>query len=163
MKKPLLALMTIITLVPLHASADTLIAKYKRCVDEARSNLEKPRREEAYRDRGCTSDQTNWKGERQSCDDNVCWNAPPHNLIVEGHVSDHSANGSEHSYGSTQYLPSREFATQICNSVHATSPSGASSGRGWQKLSADVTIRRQITEAERESIEAECEKKISGD
>ncbi len=157
-------LFILVSFVPIltstQVSAQSLITEYKICVSEARAELEKPRKIEAYRDRGCASSQTNWKGERQSCTGNVCWDAPPHNIVVEAHVWDHSASGSEHRYGSTQYLPSREFATKFCNSVHARSPSGAKSGRGWQKLSADVTVTRQITPAEREKIEAECEKKV---
>ena len=149
-------------LFPFSASGESLIAKYKRCVEESRSDMEKPREIEAYRDRGCTTGNTDWQGRRKTCDENVCWDSAPHQLIVEAKVWDHSAAGSEHSYGSTQYLPSREFATRFCNSVHARSASGISAGRGWQKLSANVIVRRQITEAERASIEAKCEKKIMG-
>lgn len=151
-----------IALLPYQVSADSPLAEYKRCVSETRADMEKPNTVEAYRDRGCTADQTNWRGERQSCNANVCWEAPPNNLVVEAKVWDHSASGSEHTYGPTQYLPSREFATSFCNTVQARSPSGAGSGRGWQKLSADATVRRQITEAEREKIEADCEKKVLG-
>lgn len=143
-------------------AADSLIAKYKQCVSEARAEMEKPKKIQAYRDNGCTTDNTSITGERDSCSKNVCWNSPPNTLIVAAEVWSHGGNGSSHSFDPVEYSPSREFATQICNKVRARSKSGNAAGRGWQKLSADVTVRRQITEAERDSIEAKCEKNILG-
>lgn len=162
MKKLFLIFLPLITLIPLQVFADSPIAKYKRCIDAKIADIEKPRTVEAYRDRGCRTDPTNWKGERDSCHSKVCWEAPPHNLIKDARVWSHSSAGSEHDYGETKYLPSKEFTTKICNSVHARSPSGRGSGRGWQKLSADVTLSRQVTKAERTEIEANCERSVLG-
>lgn len=149
-------------LFPVSASAN-IIAEYKRCVDQRVAEAERPRVVEAYRDSGCTTGKTSFDGARKSCNQTVCWNAPPNNLIVDAKVWDHAASGSEHSFTATQYLPSRDFATSICNTVQARSPSGALHGkRGWQKISADVTISRQITRPERDEIEAKCESEILG-
>lgn len=160
MKITYLSTLCLATVFSLSAEAQSSISAYKQCVDETRAELEKPREIEAYRDRGCTTGTADHKG-KKDCHERVCWNADPHNLIVSAHVWDHSANGERHSYGETEYLPSREFATSICNTVSAKSK-GIGEGRGWQKLSANVTVRRQITQAEREGIEAKCEKQVLG-
>ena len=152
---------TIMCLFPLAASSQGLLQRYKQCVNAKRAELEKPVVKEAYRDRGCRTDPTDSvTGARDGCNENICYEAAPNNLIVDARVWDHSARGSEHSYGPTQYLPTRDFATRFCNTVQARSPSGRGSGRGWQKLSADVTLKRQITDAEREAIEASCEREV---
>lgn len=150
-------------MLPSSVLAEGILAKYKRCVAEKRADLEKPQKKKAYRDRGCRTSSTNrLTGARDSCRANICWDAPPHHLIVEANIWSHSAAGSEHSFGSTDYLPSREFSTKFCTPVHARSPSGRTSGRGWQKLSADVTLKRQITPAETAKIESECEREVLG-
>lgn len=157
--------LTVFVLVSMTSSFQVCansIAEYKRCIAEKRSEIEKPKKMTAYRDRGCSTRKSEIDGRRHSCNENVCWSAPPSTLIVEAHVWSHSAAGSEHRYGSTQYRPSREFATQICNTVHARSNTGPFGTRGWQKLDANVVVKRQIIESERERIEAECEKKVLG-
>ena len=144
-------------LLPANAALAS-VAGYKRCIEEKRAAIEQPKEVEAYRDNGCTTKATSLDGTRHRCDQNVCWNAPPGHLIVLANIWNSSAAGTEHQYGATQYLPSREFATSICNSVYALSGSGPASGRGWQKLSANVTIVRKMTDSERAGIEAECER-----
>ena len=154
---------TIFCLFPLVASSQSLIQRYKQCVDAKIAELQKPIVKDAYRNRGCTTDATdNVTGERDGCSSDICYESPPNNLILEADVWDSSAAGSEHSFGETRYLPSRDFATKFCNKVKARSPEGRFSGRGWQKISARVTLEPQITDPQRESVEASCEREVLG-
>ena len=160
MKWAVLLILSIIMNIPLQALSADLAVKYEQCIASAIKVLENPTRIEAYRDEGCTTGQTNLKGERQRCEKDICHSAPKNMLIVEAEVSSHSNNGTDTRVGETQYFPNRESATRFCNTVHARSPHGPLSGRGWQKISAYVTLKHQITDDKREEIKAECERKV---
>lgn len=152
---------TLMMFIPSHILAADILEQYMQCVDSARSELMKPTQRNAYKNRGCKTDFTNWKNERSSCNENICWDAPPNNRITDSKVWSHSANGSEHTFDETKYLPTRDAATKICNYVHARSTKLQDGNeRGWQKISADVTLERQITSAETEKIESDCKKKV---
>lgn len=144
-------------LSPESSSAQSVTAAFRACVQRETTRAEAARVQEAYRDRGCTTDPTDWQGRRKGCSELVCWDAPPNTRIADAAVTSFSANGSNHGWSSTQYLPSRELATRICHQVHARSPSGSSSGRGWQKLKVVVALVSVLTQRDLQLIEDQCE------
>jgi hypothetical protein len=152
----------VLCLISIDASAQGLLQRYKQCVELKRSQLAQPKTFVAFENRGCTTKHTAWDGTRYSCDEDVCYESPPNTIILGARVWDASGAGSEHSYGETRYLPTRDAATKICNSVHARGGSGPYGGRGWQKLSAEVTIQPRPTDSQLREIEASCEKDLGG-
>lgn len=108
---------------------------------------------------GCTTDNTNWKGERDGCGASVCYQAPP-GYCIEGQVQVYStsAAGSEHSFGAPEYktTPSAPCPNVVCVGVNARSASGPNAGKGWQKVKITGTIVKQLPDDAIIAATVEC-------
>ena len=140
--------------------APEILHEYRHCVETKRAAFRKTYWKDAYSDKGCYADQVGWDNKRHWCHEDVCWDAPPNHIIVDAEVWSHSASGSPADYGEIRYLPTREAATRICNTVRARSERPRYSGRAWQKLSAKVSLQSQLTEEDLRKISADCEQKV---
>ena len=158
MRKTFLFLVPFVTvLMPLDAFAGG-IAEYRRCIAEKIARMEQPRVVEAYRNQGCETNVTSLTGKKSGCHNTVCYNAPPDHFIVSVAVSDHSAAGTNNRIEGNSYTPAGTYPTTVCTGVSADSNSGPGGTRGWQKISADVTLQRRISNPDRSAIESECER-----
>jgi hypothetical protein len=165
MRKTIFLLLTGIALTPIQVNAESIreiIAKYNLCVNQETAKIEAPKTINAYTDRGCVTGYTSFDGAQKSCEEDICWEAPPTQTIIDSRVWDFTSYGSSHSYDATRYLPDRQTATRVCNVVRAVSPKGIDAGRGCQKLSLDVTLQHTATASERSAIASQCEKQVAG-
>jgi hypothetical protein len=129
-----------VAIFPTTIQAETnVLQKFRLCLQEKRAELEKPFTRSAYQDQGCISDSANdFTGERRTCDRRICWDSPPNHIILSAAVSSHSAGGSNHRFSPVEYLPTRDAATRICNTVHAPKRESRARSRLAKNISGRV-------------------------
>ena len=153
---------TIGVLLGTVANADTLQA----CMETKAAALGTVTTEKVRERQGCTTEGTDfivsnyqYQGRKQhTCDDDVCWTAPPGRIITDASATDVSASGDEHTIGAPRYSPDKELATTVCVHVHAKSKEQSKGSRGWQKIDLIATTKHLPAQEEMITIAAECVK-----
>jgi len=121
-----------------NVSAETLENCMKREALAASPSIEKV----IFTDAGCNTEKTDLDGERHSCSETLCWSTPPNHIVVDSSAVSASSHGSEYSFSSPSYEPTRDAATKVCYTVKARSPQGLGHEKGWQKINATAKIKK---------------------
>jgi hypothetical protein len=146
-------------------SAAAVAQTLQQCMNDKVSALAAPTTEKVVSGQGCTTSGTefvvklNYQGWKQhSCDEDVCWSAPPDRVITDATAIDASGNGDQHTVGAVSYLPEKDNATKVCVHVHALSRDHSQGSRGWQKVDINATTRHVPTPDEMINAAQECVK-----